>query len=174
MESGNTNGVLRFGVFEVNLRAGEVRRQGAKVKLQEQPFHVLAVLLEKPGELVTREELRDRIWPAGIHVDYEKSVSKAINKIREALGDSSENPRFIETLPRRGYRFLCPVEEGQAAKPGSPLLSHSPQELKPSELSWFRRHLISVVLASMALAIVVGIGIWILLQHVKRKRDIAG
>jgi DNA-binding winged helix-turn-helix (wHTH) protein len=118
VESENTNGVLRFGVFEVNLRAGEVRRQGVKVKLQDQPFHVLAMLLERPGELVTREELRDRIWPAGIYVDYEKSVSKAINKIREALGDSSENPRFIETLPRRGYRFLGPVEGGQLNRHG--------------------------------------------------------
>ena len=143
------------------MRAGEVRRQGAKVKLQDQPFHVLAVLLEKPGELVTREELRDRIWPGGIHVDYEKSISKAINKIREALGDSSENPRFIETLPRRGYRFLCPIEGGQAAKPSNLGLSRSPEELRPVELWRFRRHLTSVMLAALALAITGSISIWV-------------
>jgi Tol biopolymer transport system component/DNA-binding winged helix-turn-helix (wHTH) protein len=161
VESENTNGVLRFGVFEVNLRAGEVRRQGVKVKLQDQPFHVLAMLLERPGELVTREELRDRIWPAGIYVDYEKSVSKAINKIREALGDSSENPRFIETLPRRGYRFLGPVEGGQPAKPITPPLLRSPEASKPVESSWSRRHLSWVVMATLALAITVGTSIWI-------------
>jgi len=162
VESENTNDVLRFGVFEVNLRAGEVRRQGVKIKLQDQPFHVLAMLLERPGELVTREELRDRIWPAGIYLDYEKSVSKAINKIREALGDSSENPRFIETLPRRGYRFLGPVEGGQAAKPSTLPLSRSPEDLKPVASSWSRRHLIWGVLASLALAITVSVSIWIL------------
>jgi len=80
VESENTKGFIRFGVFEVNLRAGELRRQGVKVKLQEQPFQVFAMLLERPGELVTREELRDRIWPAGIFVDYEKSISKAVNR----------------------------------------------------------------------------------------------
>ena len=169
MESGNTNGVLRFGVFEVNLRAGEVRRQGAKIKLQDQPFQVLALLLEKPGELVTREELRDRIWPAGIHVDYEKSVSKAVNKIREALGDSSENPRFIETLPRRGYRFLCPVEGVQAAEPGNLPLSDSPGELKPVELSWIRHRPVLGVLATLALAITAGISIWILSKRPVRE-----
>jgi len=151
------------------LRVGEVRRQGVKVKLQEQPFHVLAMLLEKPGELVTREELRDRIWPAGIHVDYEKSVSKAVNKIREALGDSSENPRFIETLPRRGYRFLCPVEGVQAAEPGNLPLSDSPGELKPVELSWIRHRPVLGVLATLALAITAGISIWILSKRPVRE-----
>jgi DNA-binding winged helix-turn-helix (wHTH) protein len=101
--------ILRFGVFEVDVRAGEVRRQGVRIKLQEQPFHVLTVLLQRTGEVVTREELRNENWPADTFVDFDNSLNTAINKLREALGDSADNPRFIETLPRRGYRFIAPV-----------------------------------------------------------------
>jgi DNA-binding winged helix-turn-helix (wHTH) protein/tetratricopeptide (TPR) repeat protein len=101
--------ILRFGVFEVDARAGELRRQGVRIKLQEQPFHVLTVLLQRPGEVVTREELRSQNWPADTFVDFDNSLNTAINKLREALGDSADNPRFIETLPRRGYRFVAPV-----------------------------------------------------------------
>src|SRR5712691_1016458 len=101
--------ILRFGVFEVDVRAGELRKQGVRIKLQEQPFHVLTVLLQRPGEVVTREELRNQNWPADTFVDFDNSLNTAINKLREALGDSADNPRFIETLPRRGYRFIAPV-----------------------------------------------------------------
>src|SRR6266581_7159227 len=101
--------ILRFGVFEVDVRAGEVRKQGIRIKLQEQPFHLLTVLLQRPGEVVTREELRNQNWPADTFVDFDNSLNTAINKLREALGDSADNPRFIETLPRRGYRFIAPV-----------------------------------------------------------------
>src|SRR5438445_4395178 len=101
--------ILRFGVFEVDVRAGEVRRHGARIKLQEQPFHVLTVLLQRPGEVVTREELRSQNWPADTFVDFDNSLNTAMNKLREALGDSADSPRFIETLPRRGYRFIAPV-----------------------------------------------------------------
>ena len=101
--------ILRFGVFEVDLRSGELRKQGARIKLQEQPFHVLTVLLQRPGEVVTREELRNQNWPADTFVDFDNSLNTAINKLREALGDSADSPRFIETLPRRGYRFIAPV-----------------------------------------------------------------
>src|SRR5882757_6642192 len=101
--------ILRFGVFEVDVRAGELRKQGVRIKLQEQPFHVLTVLLQRPGEVVTREELRSENWPADTFVDFDNSLNTAINKLREALGDSADNPRFIETLPRRGYRFIVPV-----------------------------------------------------------------
>ncbi len=101
--------ILRFGVFEVDVRAGELRKQGARIKLQEQPFHVLTVLLQRPGEVVTREELRSQNWPVDTFVDFDNSLNTAINKLREALGDSADNPRFIETLPRRGYRFIAPV-----------------------------------------------------------------
>ena len=101
--------ILRFGTFEMDLRAGELRKQGMRIKLQEQPFRVLTVLLQRPGEVVTREELRNQNWPSDTFVDFDNSLNTAINKLREALGDSAENPRFIETLPRRGYRFLVPV-----------------------------------------------------------------
>src|SRR2546425_410078 len=101
--------ILRFGVFEVDVRSGELRKHGARIKLQEQPFHLLTVLLQRPGEVVTREELRNQNWPADTFVDFDNSLNTAINKLREALGDSADNPRFIETLPRRGYRFIAPV-----------------------------------------------------------------
>ena len=101
--------ILRFGVFEVDVRAGELRKQGVRIKLQEQPFHVLTVLLQRPGEVLSREELRNQNWPPDTFVDFDNSLNTAINKLREALGDSADNPRFIETLPRRGYRFIAPV-----------------------------------------------------------------
>jgi len=101
--------ILRFGVFEVDVRAGELRKQGVRIKLQEQPFHVLTVLLQRPGEVVTREELRNQNWPPETFVDFDNSLNTAINKLREALGDSADSPRFIETRPRRGYRFIAPV-----------------------------------------------------------------
>jgi len=94
--------ILRFGTFEVDLRAGELRKQGKRIKLQDQPFHVLTVLLQRPGELVTRDELRNQNWPPDTFVDFDNSLNTAINKLREALGDSADSPRFIETLPRRG------------------------------------------------------------------------
>src|SRR6202521_5837771 len=101
--------ILRFGVFEVDLRAGELRKQGLRIKLQEQPFHVLTALLRQPREVVTREELRNNNWSAYTFVDFDNSLNTAINKLREALGDSADSPRFIETLPRRGYRFIGSV-----------------------------------------------------------------
>src|SRR5438093_4153122 len=104
-----SSAILRFGVFEVDVRSGELRKQGVRIKLQEQPFHVLAVLLQRPGEVVTREQLRSENWSADTFVDFHNSLNTAINKLREALGDSADNPRFIETLPRRGYRLIAPV-----------------------------------------------------------------
>src|SRR5215472_15600698 len=109
--------VLRFGVFEADLTAGELRKNGARVRLQDQPFQVLAALLERPLEVVSREELRQRIWPSDTFVDFDHSLNTAVNKIREALGDSASNPRFLETLPRKGYRFLAPVRrEGNSVE----------------------------------------------------------
>ncbi|MCI0621800.1 MAG: winged helix-turn-helix domain-containing protein [Acidobacteria bacterium] len=109
-------GKIRFGVYEADLRAGELRKHGMRIRLQDQPFRVLAMLLERPGDLVTREEFRQKVWPADTFVHFDHGLNKAINKLREALGDSAENPRFIETLPRRGYRFLVPVTHlGQRA-----------------------------------------------------------
>jgi len=101
--------ILRFGVFEVDLRAGELHKQGVRIKLQEQPFHVLKILLERSGEVVTREELRSAIWQSDTFVDFDNGLNTSINKLREALGDSADSPRFVETLPRRGYRLIAPV-----------------------------------------------------------------
>ena len=98
---------VRFGLFEVDLRAGEVRKQGVKIKLQEQALRILAMLLEHPGQVITREELRTRLWPADTFVDFDHGLNKAMNKLREALGDSAETPQFIETVARRGYRFIA-------------------------------------------------------------------
>src|SRR5919204_5670566 len=102
--------ILRFGVFEVDLQAGELRKKGMKIRLQGQPFQVLVVLLERPGEVVTREELRQKVWLSDTFVDFDHGLNKAINKIREALGDSADSPRFVETLARRGYRFIAAVQ----------------------------------------------------------------
>src|ERR1700679_2233895 len=107
---------LRFGVFEADLGARELTKLGRLLPLQEQPFLLLAMLLEKPGELVTREELRARLWPQTV-VDFDHGLNKAISKIRDALGDSAENPRFIQTVARRGYRFLADVAVVRAAQP---------------------------------------------------------
>src|SRR6202034_3286126 len=101
----------RFGVFEADATLGELRRKGVRVKLNAQPFQMLLMLLERPGELLTREEISRTLWPDGTFVDYEHGVNSAVNRIREALGDTAGNPRFIETLARRGYRFVAPVEQ---------------------------------------------------------------
>ena len=103
--------IVHFGVFEVDLRACEVRKHGLRLKLPEQPFQVLVVLLEKPGEIVTREELRNRLWQGDTFVDFDHGLNNAVMRLREVLGDDSENPRFVETIPRRGYRFIAPVAD---------------------------------------------------------------
>src|SRR5271156_7239459 len=110
MEATNRTRGTRFGAFEVDMRSGEVRKHGIRLKLQGQPFQVLAHLLEHPGEVVTREELRQKLWPGDTFVDFDTGLNSAIKKLRDALSDSAEEPRFIETLPRRGYRWLVPVE----------------------------------------------------------------
>jgi eukaryotic-like serine/threonine-protein kinase len=102
--------LIRFGTFEVDLAAGEIRKNGVKLRLQDQPFQVLSVLLENPATVVTRTELRERLWPADTFVDFDNGLNTAINKIRETLGDSAESPRFVETVPRRGYRFIAPIQ----------------------------------------------------------------
>lgn len=101
--------ILHFGVFEVDLKACELRKHGLRLKLAEQPFQVLSVLLEKPGEIVTREELRNRLWPGDTFVDFDHGLNNAVMRLREVLGDASDSPRFVETIPRRGYKFIAPV-----------------------------------------------------------------
>ena len=108
---------VRFGVFEVDLASGELRKSGVKIKVQDLPFRFLAVLLERPGEVVTREQLRETLWPDGVYVDFDRSLNAAVSRIRDALSDSAESPRFIETLPRRGYRFVAPVESESNGPP---------------------------------------------------------
>jgi len=118
--------VIRFGTFEVDQRAGELRRNGSRVKLQEQPFQVLIALLDRPGDVVTREELQKKLWPADTFVDFDHSLNAAIRRLREALGDSAENPRFVETVARRGYRFIAPVT-GIAAPAELPKIEAAPR-----------------------------------------------
>jgi len=101
--------IIRFGIFEANLDTGELRRNGVRIKLQDQPFQLLALLLARPGEIVTREELRSRLWSDDTFVDFDHALNAAIRRLRDALGDSADNPRFVETLARRGYRFVAPV-----------------------------------------------------------------
>ena len=118
----------RFGVFEADATTAELRRQGVRVKLNAQPFQVLCLLLDRPGELLTREEIARELWPDGTFVDFEHGVNSAVNRIREALGDTAGNPRFVETLARRGYRFVAPVERIGLVVTHNP---HSPGSLSP-------------------------------------------
>src|SRR5436309_12463251 len=133
--------VLQFGAFEVDLRAGELRKSGARIRLQEQPFQILTMLLEKPGEVITREELQQKLWPADTFVDFDNGLNTAIKKLRDTLGDSADSPRFIETLPKRGYRFIYPVNGARAPA--------EVQALPPTD--WWRRRWAAGVLAFTAL-----------------------
>ena len=123
--------VIRFGVFEVDLQETELRRSGVRIKLQEQPFQILRMLLEHPGQTVTREELRQRLWPADTFVDFDHSLNSSIKKLRDALGDNSDNPRFIETLHRRGYRFILPVD-GHCAPTVGGTAEPTPEPMPPA------------------------------------------
>jgi cholera toxin transcriptional activator len=131
-EVGKRSGIARFGVFEADLGARELRKQGRRLRLQDQPFAVLATLLEHAGEVVSREELRQKLWAADTFVDFDHSLNTAVNKIREAIGDSSGSPRFVETIARRGYRFIGEVH-WDVASSTSPAPAH-PQVTAASEL----------------------------------------
>jgi TolB-like protein/DNA-binding winged helix-turn-helix (wHTH) protein/tetratricopeptide (TPR) repeat protein len=122
----------RFGPYEVDFRAGELLKNGRKIRLQDQPLQVLAMLLEKPGEVITREELRQKLWLTDTFVDFDHGINKAINRLREALNDSADSPRFIETLPRHGYRFIAPVDDGAAT---SSQFSPPPSSAAPNDSS---------------------------------------
>src|SRR5215468_12708357 len=152
-----TSQVIRFATFEVDLQAQELRKAGLRLKLSGQPFQVLVVLLEQPGAAVTREELQKRLWP-DTFVDVDHNLNTAINKIREALGDSSENPRFVETLPRRGYRFIGAISaNGTAAEVAHAAESRSAG--RPESAARTRRLL---ALALLGAVILLGAGgLWI-------------
>jgi DNA-binding winged helix-turn-helix (wHTH) protein len=148
-EPANGTQFARFGAFEVNFACGELRKHGIRLKVQEQPFQVLELLLARPGELVTRETIQQKLWPSGTFVDFENGLNTAINRLREALGDSAENPRFIVTEPRRGYRFIAPVD-------GRFRLDDSRSVLEKLLLlgSSFKRSLMALMVTAAALAAV--------------------
>jgi DNA-binding winged helix-turn-helix (wHTH) protein len=116
-EARSAGKTVRFGVFEADLVSGELRKNGSLIRLQEQPFQILVLLLERPGELVSRDDLRSKLWSSDTFVDFDHSLNTAVNKLREALGDAASNPRFVQTVARRGYRFIAPVQESM--KPGA-------------------------------------------------------
>ncbi len=146
-EVDHTPQLIHFGVFELDMRAGELRKKGVRVKLQEQPFQILVMLLEHPGQVVTREGLHQKLWPEGTFVDFEHGLNAAVNRLRDALDDSPENSRFVETLPRRGYRFIAPVEGVSVSPPARTLRA-----------SWARPAW-GVGLTLMALAVLVGMNV---------------
>src|SRR5215831_13312730 len=113
---------VQFGVFELDLQRAELRKNGVKVKLQEQPLRVLQVLLEKPGQIVSREDLHQSVWPANTFVEFDQGLYSAMARLRDALGDSSESPRFVETVARKGYRFIAPISGPVAAPKETPLV----------------------------------------------------
>jgi DNA-binding winged helix-turn-helix (wHTH) protein len=124
----------RFGVFEADAATGELRRQGVRVKLHAQPFQVLLMLLDRAGELLTREEISRALWPDGTFVDYEHGLNSAVNRIREALGDTASSPRFVETLARRGYRFAAPVERLIPEQAPTPAAPEAPRSIAEEEM----------------------------------------
>jgi DNA-binding winged helix-turn-helix (wHTH) protein/Tol biopolymer transport system component len=154
----NGNRTIRFGAFEADLPSGEIRKSGSRIKLQDQPFKVLQILLEHPGDLVTREELQSRIWPEDSFGDFDHAVNVAVGKLRAALGDSAENPSFIETVPRRGYRFVATLDEAPAdTHPQLPPING----IRPSRgVSGFKRTLLAI-LAVVISGILVGSGVFL-------------
>ena len=121
----NNNRIARFGVFELDLNTGELRKGGVKLRLQGQPVQVLTLLLERAGDVVTRDELHEKLWASDTFVDFDHSLNTAINKVREALGDSASTPRYVETLARRGYRFIAPVQAPIQAPPANTVAAES-------------------------------------------------
>lgn len=154
-------GHVRFSAFDLDLGTGELRKNGTTIRLQKQPFDVLALLLERSGELVTREELQDRIWGSDTHVDFDHGLNKAVKKIREALGDSADEPTYIETLARRGYRFVAPVIWDAEAPPQPPPGS-APQVLRYAEPGRGRSRWVAVLIAGLLTA--GALGSWLLLR----------
>jgi TolB-like protein/DNA-binding winged helix-turn-helix (wHTH) protein/Tfp pilus assembly protein PilF len=158
-------GVVRFGAFEVDFRKGEVRKHGYRLRIQDQPFHILQILLEHPGELVTREEIQRRIWPADTFVDFEKGLNNAIRKLRDALGDSAEEPRFIETHSRRGYRFIGSVTATNGASQKEKGVSPVEVSVPPPSRSLYRRLAVGAVLLLVFVATLFGFDVGGVREH---------
>jgi len=147
---------VRFGVYTVDVRAGEISKYGTRIRLQDRPFQILLLLLSQPGEVVTREELRERLWHSGTFVDFDRGISSAMNKLRTALGDTAANPKFIETVGRRGYRFiypLTPLDAEQELPPPAENAVSTPPPPRPSKRAWLRRTLIAVLVVCSAIAV---------------------
>jgi Tol biopolymer transport system component/DNA-binding winged helix-turn-helix (wHTH) protein len=161
--------VLRFGVFEVDLRSGELRRQGLRLRLPDQSFQVLTLLLEHPGELVSREELREKLWPADTFVDFDHGLNAAVNRLREALGDSADSPRFVETLPRRGYRFIGPIESEEPAKAETATLAAPRQADTHVQPRWQKHR--KLVLSGVGALLVICVGAYFLKQRPRELRS---
>jgi len=157
----NGHQTVRFGVFEADLHSGEVRKSGSRIKLQEQPFKVLQILLEHPGDVVTRDELQSRIWPAENFGDFDHAVNVAIGKLRTALGDCADDPTFIETVPRRGYRFVARLEEAPvgASPPKAPASGAQPTEAPPTGAG--RKRALLILLTIAVAAILLGLGVFL-------------
>jgi DNA-binding winged helix-turn-helix (wHTH) protein/tetratricopeptide (TPR) repeat protein len=149
----------RFGAFEADLRSGELRKHGIRLKLQDQPFQVLALLLEHPGDVVTREELREKLWPADTFVDFDTGLNTAIKKLRDVLSDSAEEPRYIETLPRRGYRFIAQVQNGDLSTGVAPIKSLAVISLQPNPKVWSKRRLV-IAAGVIAVVVVAALATW--------------
>src|SRR5262252_2380375 len=156
---------VRFGIFEADLRSGELYKRGRRIKLHQQPLQVLALLIERPGDVVTRDELRRKLWPADTFVNFDIGLNSAVRKLRGALNDSAESPRYVETLPRRGYRFIAPVvtpsvsvveSETQLSETQSEGTAEPAFERSASLVAfWERRTWLTGALAALALALVI-------------------
>jgi TolB-like protein/DNA-binding winged helix-turn-helix (wHTH) protein len=185
----STNGDVSFGVFELDLQARELRKKGRKVKLQQQPFEVLRILLERPGAVVSREELRQKMWPADVYVDFDRSLNKAIVKLRDALSDSADCPLYVETLPRIGYRFIGPINgarppadqpAGEIPHSGASLpraatasldtrdMTRGPQTPTAGEVSKWQRHSRLILMIGIAAVLIGGIATTWLVRKQKR------
>jgi len=149
--------LMRFEVFEVDLQVAELRKRGHRVKLQEQPFRVLAMLLDRPGEVVTREELRQKLWPADTFVDFDHGLNSAVARLREALEDSADEPQFVETVPRQGYRFIGHIDIGAPSDQ-----TKTPEAQKAESTRSVSRNRFLASLASVALLL--SIGLWWLIR----------
>lgn len=161
-QTGSPARKIRFGAFEVDLASGELRKSGLRVRLQDKPFQILSLLLQHRGLLVTREQLKQRLWPADTFVDFDRSLNTAANRLRQALGDSADHPRFVETVPRRGYRWIGPADElapppdapaSQAPSPGERSAAPSKSEATPRKRwPWSSWHL-ALLIVGLALAV---------------------
>lgn len=152
---GHPSNIIRFGTFEVDLGCAELRRQGLRLRLQEQPFQVLAALLENPGEVVARDDLVRRLWPDGTVVDFDRGLNAAVTRLRQALSDSAETPRYVETVARRGYRFIAPVDSAAEPPPVTPVVAHHSSFNRPARILW----------AVVAMTVVGGATTWWTLSH---------